>query len=185
MLFEEAPRVSLIRPHIFIGTEPATRDAVVLLDNKIVQILHIHAGSWPNSRPQLLQDLNIELEELILPPLSSPEDTIPPALYPEIYQGKLTQELLPWIAKAERQSRATMIASFDGKSRAPALTIAYLIWGGMNWQEAFRLITLKCPVAIPTPGTLASFLQCIGHSLPPEYRDWWKERMFGSAATNL
>lgn len=152
------PIISCIKPGIYVGNMIAARNEEILQREEIRNVVSVMKWEFPpQEREALYQKLGIIWKKFPIADHYEFTDS----------EGRLTTEIFPWMKIAELvYEEATLVHCEMGISRSTSLVIAYLVWGGMPFEPAFKLITDKHPITKPSFEVIESFLKHIGAFVP-------------------
>lgn len=149
----DGPIISCIQSGLYIGNAAAAADAEILRREKIKNVVSVWDGQ---SAEKLYKDLGIGWKKF---PIND-------CKFMNL-EGKLTTEIFPWMKVGESVYEETILVHCErGISRSTSMVITYLVWGGMPFEKAFKLVTEKHPIAKPSPDVIESFLKHIGVHVP-------------------
>lgn len=148
------PRIlSQIRPTLYIGNIWAAQQNSLLLEKDIKGVVSL---AWWSSPETNYRKLNIDWKRFCIHDHENFEDE----------KKSLSSDIFPWIKQMEADDKAVLIHCEMGISRSSACTIAYLIWDGMSFEEALKLVAEKHPIAFPSLLVMESFLSLINVEQP-------------------
>lgn len=146
--------ISQIRPGLYVGDIFAGRQSNILSENEIKGVVSLR--KWIFSPESTYHRLGIIWKRFFIVDNESFEDE----------RQLLTSDIFPWIKEMETDGKAVLIHCEMGISRSTACMITYLVWDGMSFADAFKLVREKHPITRPSFMVMESFLKNIGVAVP-------------------
>ncbi|QQG45358.1 MAG: dual specificity protein phosphatase family protein [Candidatus Sungiibacteriota bacterium] len=143
---EQTPVISQVLPHLYLGNFAAATNAALLRAYAIKGIISVTLDVEVPEK--LCSDLGIVKTDFHIPDGFFRDD-----------QKRLLSEIIPRIKNLESSQQNCLINCWAGKSRSVSLVTAYLVWGGMDFRRAYRLVTSRHPIAAAKPHTMYCFIK--------------------------
>ena len=168
-----APFISEIKPYLYLGNFEAATDENIILNFGIKRIISV--TDMQGHRPDRAFCEKMRVEQTLF---EIPDDT-----FADEEEG-LVRFIFPSLSENESENKKVLVHCRASVSRSPSLIITYLMWRGMNFQDALLHVFSAHPIAAPKPQVLECFLKCIGIQLPESYIEthrarfnqiWWQK----------
>ena len=166
MWYLERPVISQIREFLFLGNQLAAQNEGILRAHGIKRVVSVveQPSRMPSS--ELCEKLDLWHTNFRVM-----DDEF------EDEAEELTSRVLPWISESEKSRQPILIHCHASVSRSPSLVIAYLIWRGLDFENALNLTSIH-PSACPKPQVLRSFIISAGFHFPErQYLIWHAKRV--------
>ncbi|MFY9457647.1 MAG: dual specificity protein phosphatase [Candidatus Spechtbacterales bacterium] len=152
--------IGQVRPYIYISDCGSAQTRSILRDRNIRRIVSVTNRESSLPSYELCQELGIATKVFRIMDTAFVDE-----------EEVLVKDFFPWVREAEESGEAVIVHCVAGISRSPSFVVAYLVWRGMTFKDAWKLVKEKHPDAGPWLNTMESFLKCVGSSVPEEHID--------------
>ena len=157
--------ISQVLPHLYVSDCLAAQSESILAGHNIKRILSVTKRDENLPPSEICQKLGIRTKVFRIDDIAFVDE-----------EEILTRDIFPWVRKAIDSREVVLVHCRLGLSRSPSLIVAYLVWRGMSFNEAWEFVREKHPDINPWLDTMESFLQCVGANIPEEHKDRSGER---------